>query len=54
MNLFWKNLDSKINDKINKDEPIQNLYTYLLENNKNVDINRVELNNAIEWESTDC
>ena len=47
VDLFWKNLDSKINDKINKDEPIQNLYTYLLENNKKLGV-IVEINNKKE------
>ena len=47
VDLFWKNLDSKINDKINKDEPIQNLYTYLLENNKKLEV-IVEINNKKE------
>lgn len=47
VDLFWKNLDSKINDKINKDEPIQNLYTYLLKNNEKLGI-IVEINNKKE------
>lgn len=42
--LFWKNHDPKIDDRIKRNKSIQNLYTYLLENNEKLGI-VIEYNN---------